>query len=72
MKSNKQDSDEKMMKLVEYFKAMLTAITDRINTFKSSPTQKYSTKHPYPTTVVPANRRDTSLDGGHSTKIGGI
>ena len=72
MKSNKQDSDEKIMKLMEYFKEILTAITDNINTFKSSSTQNYSTKPPYPTTVVPNNRRDTSMDGGYSTKVGSI
>ena len=38
MKANKQDSDDKMMKLIEYFKSMIAAITDHINTFKSSPT----------------------------------
>ena len=26
----------------------------------------------YPTTVVPTNRRDPRLEGGHSTNIGGI
>ena len=76
MESNKQDYDEKMMKLTEYFKAMLassiTSITDHINTFKYSPTQKYSPTPPYPTTVVPDNKNSPPLDGGQSTKIGGI
>ena len=34
MKSNKQDSDEKMINLAEYFKAILASIADQINTFK--------------------------------------
>ena len=76
MKANKQDSGEKMMKLTEDVKAMLissiTSITYHINTFKSFPTQKYSPKPPYPTTVVPSNRRDLPLGGGQSTKIGGM
>ena len=72
MKSKKQDSDEKMMKLVEYLKAMLAATIDHINTLKSSPTQKDPQKSPDPTTMVPANRRDPPLDGGQYTKIGGM
>ena len=42
MKSNRQDSDNKMMKLTKYVKVMLAEITDHINTLKSSPTYKYS------------------------------
>ena len=34
MKSNKQDSDEKIMKLTEYFKTILAELTDQINTLK--------------------------------------
>ena len=40
MKSNKQDPDEKTMKLTEYFKAILIEITSQINTFKYSSNQK--------------------------------
>ena len=39
MNANKKDSDEKMTKFTEKFKAMLAAITDQIDTLKSSPTQ---------------------------------
>ena len=42
------------------------------NNSKSSPTQKDTSTPPYPTTVVPTNRRDPPLEGGHSTKIGGM
>ena len=38
----------------------------------SSPTQKNALINPDSNTVVPANRRDPPLEGGHSTKIGGI
>ena len=69
MKSNKQYSDEKMMNLTEDFKAMLAEITYQINTLKSSLIQKYFTKPPYLTTVVPSKRRAITLDGGHSIKI---
>ena len=61
-----------MIKLTEDFKEMLTSIMDQINTFKSSPTQKDSPNPPDPTTALPANRRAPPLDGGQSTKIGGM
>ena len=38
----------------------------------SSPTQKDTSTPPEPTNVVPVNRRYTPLEGGHSTKIGGM
>ena len=72
MKSNEQDSDEKMKKFIEYFKEMLVAITHQINTLKYPPTQKNSPKLLDPTNVFPTNRRDTPLEGGQSTKIGGM
>ena len=72
MKSNNQDSDEKMMKLTEDFKAMIAVITDQMNTLKSSLTQKDLPKPLEPTTVVPTNRRSPPLDGRKYTKIGGM
>ena len=45
---------------------------DQINIYKSSPDQKDSPKDQYPTNVIPDDRRSPQLDGGHSTKIGGI
>ena len=74
MKTNKQYFDEKMMNITEDFKEMLasstTSIMNQINTSKYSPSQKYSTKLPDPTTVVPVKKRSSPLDVGHSTKIG--
>ena len=61
-----------MTKFTEEFKEMLAAITDKMNTLKSFPTQNNSTKPPDPTNVVPTNRRDPQLDGGQYTKIGGM
>ena len=52
-----------MMKLTEDFKAMLAAITDQINNFKSLPTQKDPPKPPDPNNVVLNNRRAPTLDG---------
>ena len=60
------------MKLTEDFKEMLTAITNQINTLKSSPTQKDSLKALDPPTMVLANRRATSLFGGKSKNIGSM
>ena len=61
-----------MTKVTEKIKAMLAEITDQIKTLKSSPTQKDSPKTLEPTNVVPNNNVDSPLDGGQSTKIGGM
>ena len=45
---------------------MLVSIVDQINTLKYFPTQKDSPNPPYPTNVVPANRRAPPLYGGQS------
>ena len=45
---------------------------DKTNKSKLSPSQKDTSNIPDPTTVVPAIRRDTPLEGGKSTKIGGM
>ena len=68
-KYNKQDYNDKMTKFKEDFKAMSEAITDNINTFKSSTYQKDSSKPQDLTTVVSDNRKATTLDGGQSTKL---
>ena len=72
MRAKKQDSDDKMNKSIEELKTMLVAITDQINIFRYSPTQKDSPKPPGPTTVVPTKMRAPPLDGGYSMKIGGM
>ena len=45
---------------------------DHTNHSKLSPSQKDTLTPPDPTTVVLTNSRDLPLDGGHSTKIGGM
>ena len=76
MKTNNQDSDEKMMKLTEDFKAMLAStiksIMDQINTLESSPTQKDSPKPTDCTNMALYNKRASPLDIGQSTKNGGM
>ena len=61
-----------MTNLTEEFKTILAEIIDHINSFKLSANQNYYPKHPDPTTVVPCNRRDVSLEVGQSTKNGGM
>ena len=67
-----------MTKLSEDFKIMSAVLSDQINKpnhiniMSSSPTQKDTTNPPDPTTVVPDHRRSPPLEGGHSTKIGGM
>ena len=45
---------------------------DQTNIYKSSPNLKDKSTPPDPTTVVPENKRDPPLEGGDSTKIGGM
>ena len=82
IESNRQETDEKQMKTYEKLRkttedqnvltATITSMTDQTNNSKLSPYQKDTSNDLEPTTVVPANRRDPPLDGGHSTKIGGM
>ena len=46
--------------------------SNQINTISSSPTPKDTSIHPNPATVVLAISRASPLEGGHSTKIGGL
>ena len=70
--SKSQDSDEKMKNITEDLTAMIASMMDQIKMPKSSPDKKDTPKDQDPTTVVPANKKSPQLEGGHSTKIGGI
>ena len=76
MKSNKQEYDEKLIKLIEDFKEMLastiTSMMDHINNSKSLPAQSNQPKPQEPTTAVPSKKRDPPSDDGQSTKISGM
>ena len=72
MKDNKQDSDEKMMQFTETLKVLTAFMMDQTNNSISSQTQKDTSTHLYPTTMVLATRRAPPLEGGHYTKIGGM
>ena len=72
MRPNKQDSDEKMTQFTVKFETMLAIISSQLNTLVSSPTQKYTSDPPDPTTMVPDNSSTPQLDRGHSTKICGM
>ena len=74
IEANKQESYDKINKLTEDLKSMITStITStmgQMKNSKSSPDHNYSPNPEYPTTVVPANMRYAPLYGGHSMKIG--
>ena len=72
MRSNKQDSGEKMTQFIVKFETILAVISSHINTLEHSPTQKDTSNPLDPTIVVTANRKAPPLDGGNSTKIGGM
>ena len=66
---------EKLTNITEDLKVFTETITSMIyqtNNSKFSPAHNYTSNLPEPTTVVPDNRRSSPLDGGHSTKIGGM
>ena len=68
-------TDEKITKITEDLKVLTESITsmmDQTNNSKFSPAQKDTLNPPDPTIVVPDSRRDPPLDGGHTTKIGGM
>ena len=76
---NKQDTDEKKMntdekltQITENIKVLTAFMMDQTNNSKLSPAHKDTLTPPNPTTLVPATRRDPTLYGGHSTKIGGM
>ena len=76
IKANKQESDDKMMKLTENLKSIIassiTSMMDQEKTFKYSPTQKCQPNTPEHNTVIPANKRAPPLEGRNSTKNGGM
>ena len=61
-----------MMQFTENLKVLKSLMMDQTNNYKYSPTQKYTSTPPDPTTLVPANKRAAQLEGGHSTKISGM
>ena len=61
-----------MKDIKETLKVFTTFMMDQTNISKSSPTQKDTSTPPDPITMVQTNRRDPPLEGGHSTKIGGM
>ena len=73
IESNRQEYDEKIKKLTEDLKSMITStITSmmyQINISKYLPDQKDPLKDQNATTVVPVNGRAPPLDGGHYKKL---
>ena len=69
---NQMKTDDKLALLTENLQFLTAFMMDQTNISKSSPDQKDTSTPLDPTTLVPTNRRDPSLEGGHSIKIGGI
>ena len=65
-------TDEKLTQLTETLKVLTALMMDQTNNSKSSPVQKDTLTPPEPTTMLPSNRRDPTLEGGYYTKIGSI
>ena len=75
IESNSQNTDEKLTNITEDIALITLTITSMMDQTKNSkyfPYQKDTSNPPDPTTVVLYDRRDTPLNGGHSTKIGGM
>ena len=72
MKYIKEEMKYEMKDIKETLKTLATFMIDQANISKYSPAQKDASTPPDPTTVVPNNRRDPPLEGGNSTKIGGM
>ena len=72
IESNKQDSDEKMKKLIEYLKGMIASMIDQIKISELSPIRKDFSRAQNPTIMVPANKKAPLLESGNYTKIGGM
>ena len=72
MKSNKQESDEKMTQFTLKFEKLFAVILNQLKTLEYSPTQKNKSNPSDTTTVVPDNRRDKPLNGVHYNKMCGM
>ena len=68
---NHKETNEKLTLITENLQFLTAFMMDQIIISKYSPTQKDTPTPPYPTIMVPTNRRDPPLEGGHSTKIRG-
>ena len=72
IESNWKDYDDIIKKLTEDLTEMITSMMYEIKILTSSPDNNYSPKPQDPTTVIQSNKKSPPLEGGHSTKIGGI
>ena len=70
--ANRQFFYEKMKNCTENLTEMIESMMDQIKISKYSPDKEYSPKVQYPTTVAKANKKYQPLEGGYSTKIGGM
>ena len=72
IEANRQDADEKKKNLIEDLTAMIASMMGQIKFSEYSPNKKDSPKGQDTTILVLDNKRYPPLEGGHSTKIGGM
>ena len=65
-------TNDKLTYITENLKVFTAFMMDQTNNSKFLPDQEDTSTPPDPTTMVPANMRSISLDGGSSNKIGGM
>ena len=65
-------TDDKLTELTETLNKLRAFMMDHTKNSEYSPAQKYTWTPLDPTTVVPANKRVPTLEGGHPTKSGGM
>ena len=70
--TNSQDYYEKRFNIEADITEMIVSMIDQIKISKSSPENNDSPKAQDRTTVVLANKKAPPLEGGHSTKSGGM
>ena len=72
IEANRKDCDEETKNLTEDLTEIITSMMNNIKILKFSPENKVSPKAQDTNTVFTDNKRDTPLEGGNSTKIGGM
>ena len=72
IEDNIKDSEEETKNLTEDLIAMIASMMGQIKISKSSLDKKDSPKQQDTTTLVPDNKKALPLEGGNSTKMGGM
>ena len=70
IEANSKYYDNKMKNPTEDLTAIIASMMDQIKKYKYFSYKKDSPKNQDPTTLVPANKKAPTLEGGHSIEIG--